>query len=251
MRRFALGIASLAFGWFAAAKVDARTSEPMPVPRLEAPPRGVAFVFAVIAVPPAPKPALDAPIGRFHMTRYYVAEEGVASDDVTIYDKRGCRPLASMTATFAHHLDVQGTGKLLDGRVVNVSGPCGCGHSPCYRVMSDKAQWGMSAISRPLKPFRSIAVDPSVVKLGSILYVAELDGLTMPGTAPWGGFVHDGCVVATDVGGGIDGMQIDFFVGKRAYKQALDARRKMKHVTVYPGGERCKKPGRNARNASI
>jgi len=190
------------------------------------------------------------------MTRYYVAEESgfarpstgggdatvLASAEpagVTVYDDRGCKPLAHLGKRFAEVLDIQGTGRLRDGRVINISGPCRCPSSPCYRTTGESARWGLNARSKPLEPFRSVAVDPKVIPLGSVLYIPELDGLTMPGQAPWGGFTHDGCVVATDVGGGIDGQHIDFFVGRLAYKKALDARRRMKHVTVYRGDTRC------------
>jgi 3D (Asp-Asp-Asp) domain-containing protein len=258
-----LGALAVAVGWGTASAVDGSrpdaevraelAAEPAP----PAPTRtALPFFYAVVPARP-PAPSKGEKLGRFFMTRYYVAEEAVLasavpSGGVTIYSKRGCRPLAQLTAGFVEVLDIQGTGKLLDGRVVNVSGHCDCPHSPCYRVMSERARWGMSASGRPLQPFRTVAVDPKVVKLGTVLYIAELDGMTMPGEAPHGGFVHDGCVRASDVGGGIDGMQVDWFVGRRAYKKALDRRGKTKHVTVYRGAERCKRPGAsNARGAGI
>lgn len=205
------------------------------------------------------------------MTRYYVVEEkgfagpktpegddgeavlaSAAPGGVTIYDDRGCKPLATLGTRFTEVLDVQGTGRLRDGRIVNVSGPCRCGHSPCYRPMGASAKWGLSALSKPLQPFRTVAVDPEVVPLGSLLYVPELDGLTMPGSPPWGGFIHDGCLDAIDVGGGIDGKHLDFFVGKFQFKKALDNRKKMKKVTVYRGEDRCVREGSKvARKAGI
>ncbi len=175
-----------------------------------------------------------------------------AAAGVTIYDDRGCRSIATLSPRFYEVLDVQGTGKLRDGRVVNVSEACGCGTSPCYRVMASSSPWGMSATMRPLQPFRTIAVDPKVIPLGSLVYIAELDGITTPGRAPWGGYVHDGCVLAADVGGGIRGMEIDFFVGRFHYKRALDAQRKMKKVTAYDGTRRCEQRGPHvARRAGI
>ena len=80
---------------------------------------------------------------------------------------------------------------------------------------SPPQQWGTAGSGRPLQPFRTVAVDPKLIKLGSLLYVPLLEGRTMPGRAPWGGFVHDGCVVADDTGGGINGKQLDLFVGAR------------------------------------
>ena len=268
--RYILCVAAVVGGWGVAWAVDGSVSE-----------TGSRLVAAVPAPEPAPA-AVHAPVnvnvpetdpellGTFRMTRYYVVEEksfkplprpddeavlasaAPRTTGVTLYDDRGCKPLATVTARFAEVLDVQGTGKLRDGRVLNVSSACRCGHSPCYRPTGKSARWGLSALSRPLEPFRSVAVDPDVVPLGSLLYIPELDGLTMPGRPPWGGFIHDGCVHAVDVGGGIDGQHIDFFVGRYQSKKALDARRKMKHVTVHRGDARCERSGSGvARKAGI
>ena len=117
-------------------------------------------------------------------------------------------------ATSPSSSSLQGTGKLRDGRVLNIWGHCTCDHKPCFKVTEN--QWGTAGTGKPLQPFRTVAVDPKVVKLGSLLYVPLLEGRTMPGRAPWGGFVHDGCVVADDTGGGIDGNQLDLFVGRKA-----------------------------------
>jgi 3D (Asp-Asp-Asp) domain-containing protein len=270
--RYILASAALVAGWLAAMAIDGAVSET----------RSTAATAAVEPVPlpvplPLPDPAAavaaeavdDGLLGTFRMTRYYVVEEkgfagpkkvdedeavlaAAAPAGVIIYDDRGCKALATLGARFAEVLDVQGTGRLRDGRVVNVSGPCRCGHSPCYRPMGAGAKWGMSALSKPLQPFRTVAVDPEVVPLGSLLYVPELDGLTMPGSPPWGGFVHDGCLHAIDVGGGIDGKHLDFFVGKFQFKKALDNRKRMKTVTVYRGADRCVREGSKvARKAGI
>jgi hypothetical protein len=125
---------------------------------------------------------------------------------VTIYAKQNCEPIAEVTREFSHQLKIQGTGKLKDGRVLNVWGHCGCGTSPCFKVIEH--QWDTAGSGRPLQPFRTVAVDPKLIKLGSLLYVPLLEGRVMPGRAPFGGFVHDGCVVADDTGGR---QQLDLF----------------------------------------
>ena len=68
--------------------------------------------------------------------------------------------------------------------MLNISGNCKCDHTPCFHV-TDK-QWGTAGTGRPLQPFRTVAVDPKVVKLGSLLYVPLLEGRTMPGRAAVG-----------------------------------------------------------------
>ena len=89
--------------------------------------------------------------------------------------------------------------------------------------------------------FRSIAVDPSVLKLGKWYYIKELDGVTMP--SPASGLLHDGCVRAMDVGGAINGKHIDFFVGYySAYQSLIDGTSTMggrESITLYDGASKC------------
>lgn len=203
------------------------------------------------------------PLGDFNITFFYVvseeehpvraqpANEEVSpepADLATLYstDGRGsCAPIADVTPAFARQLAIQGTGKLSDGRVVNIWGACSCKRSPCFKVSS--TTWGTGGSGRQLRPFRSVAVDPRVIPLGSKLYVPLLDGKRMPGRPPWGGFVHDGCVSADDVGGGIKGTQLDLFVGRRGWFLGITkhegAHEWARQVPVFDGAKRCaKKP---------
>jgi 3D (Asp-Asp-Asp) domain-containing protein len=178
-----------------------------------------------------------------------------AQATVTIYEGKTCRPLADVTRAFAGQLALQGTGKLKDGRTLNVWGNCGCGYSPCFKMTETK--WGTAGTGRGLQPFRTVAVDRNRIKLGSLLYVPQLEGKTMPGRAPWGGFVHDGCVVADDTGGGIKGNQLDLFVGRRAYVDALSGKggshKWARNIPIYDGSKICMRKGRKVgrKTASI
>ena len=228
---------------------------------------------AEVAVIVPAKPAVDEgpkKLGLFNITFYYVigeeeviakAKAKAANDNagedtelaavtppemVTIYAKNQCEPIAEVSREFAHQLRVQGTGKLKDGRVLNVWGHCSCETSPCYKVIEH--QWGTAGSGRPLQPFRTVAVDPKLIKLGSLLYVPLLEGRVMPGRAPWGGFVHDGCVVADDTGGGIKGEQLDLFVGKKGWFLGMSGSRGShawaRHVPVFDGAKICERKGR-------
>lgn len=170
----------------------------------------------------------------------------VPPDLVTLYTAGGCEAVAEVTKDFASELELQGTGQLKDGRVLNIEGHCRCEKSPCFKVT--EAKWGTAGTGRPLQPFRTVAVDPKVIKLGSLLYVPLLEGRTMPGRAPWGGFVHDGCVVADDTGGGIDGNQLDLFVGRKGYYLGISgtggSHSWARHVPVFDGGKICERKGR-------
>ncbi|HUJ59969.1 MAG TPA: 3D domain-containing protein [Kofleriaceae bacterium] len=220
---------------------------------------------ATVAQPPERS---DDPkqIGQFTVTFYYVIGEEevgarpVAANDnddaelaatdgnqVTLFEADRCTPIADVSQEFATQLAIQGTGKLRDGRVLNIWGHCKCGHSPCFKVTAN--QWGTSGSGKPLQPFRTVAVDPKVVKLGSLLYVPLLDGRTMPGRPPWGGYVHDGCVVADDTGGHIDGNRLDLFVGRKGYFLGLSGSGSShawaRHVPVYDGSTICERKGRH------
>jgi 3D (Asp-Asp-Asp) domain-containing protein len=113
--------------------------------------------------------------------------------------------------------------------------------------MSDYYNWGMgvpspvTGKSYKLRPFRSIAVDPAVLKIGKWYYVKQLDGVTMP--SPVSGLVHDGCVRAVDEGYGIFGRHIDFFAGmESAYEKLVNGSSTIggrETVTVYDGSVKC------------
>jgi 3D (Asp-Asp-Asp) domain-containing protein len=235
-------------------------------------------IVAAAATPKAYEAPAPVALGQFQMTFYYLIVEGevhsrhkpsgVAAaladdatlaavapatpdpddDRVTIYEGKSCASLAEVSRRYAAELTLQGSGQLNDGRVLNVWGNCSCPRSPCFQVTAgDQSKWGLAGTGRALSPFRTVAVDPKVVPLGTLLYIPELDGLRMPGRAPIGGFIHDGCVVADDTGGGVKGKQVDLFVGRKAYWQGL-ARRGgshawARHITIYPGAGKCTRAG--------
>jgi 3D (Asp-Asp-Asp) domain-containing protein len=238
-------------------------------PTLPPPPHVAAAEPKIIAAEPVELVEQPKLIGQFGITFYYVVGEDevlpkpVAANDnasadtelaaiappVTLYSGDGkCDPIAEVSHEFASQLALQGTGKLRDGRVLNIWGNCQCGHSPCFKVTEN--QWGSSGSGRPLQPFRTVAVDPKVIKIGSLLYVPLLEGRLMPGRAPWGGFVHDGCVVADDTGGHIDGNQLDLFVARKAYYVGLGSSGSQtshawaRHVDVFDGKGKCERKGR-------
>jgi 3D (Asp-Asp-Asp) domain-containing protein len=90
--------------------------------------------------------------------------------------------------------------------------------------------------SRPLVPFRSIAVDKTFIPYGSKVYIPEFDGVQMPSSY---GFVHDGCFEADDTGGGIVGAHVDFFAAEKQNYLTLDGMLKLSQVTTYVMSPRC------------
>jgi len=149
--------------------------------------------------------------------------------------------LATVPSAFDSALKVEGTGRFTDGGFVNYSGSCSCPPSTtrCYTLLGPSYPWGQGVLGYALVPFRSIAVDHTVIPYGTTLYVPELDGITMPGDAPWGAFIHDGCVKAVDTGGAIVGQHIDWFAALKSCYLTLDGALGLTSVTVRLGGARC------------
>jgi 3D (Asp-Asp-Asp) domain-containing protein len=180
-------------------------------------------------------------MGEFKLTYYWMAREREESGAThVLYSHKACTPLATVGPHFLSRLQTEGTGQLRDGRVVNTSGPCACPGAQCYFIVARHKKWGVGVGRKPLSPFRTVAVDPAMVEIGTMLYIPELDGLTMPGRE---GFVHDGCVIAGDRGHGIDGNQLDFFVAQRGNYNLLNGRHNLKKVTVFEGSIRCHRKG--------
>jgi 3D (Asp-Asp-Asp) domain-containing protein len=184
--------------------------------------------------------AAGASLGLFDFTYYWLALESDASGPAnTNLSDDACNVLATVSAEFADSLTLEGSGKLNDGRVLNYFGSCSCPSSPCFFEVPPDKPWGVGTENRTLVPFRSVAVDRNVIAIGTSLYVSELDGLLMPGDPPTGGFVHDGCLLADDVGGAIGGQRIDFFSGLRTSYVALISSFPGMNVDVRAGGQRC------------
>jgi 3D (Asp-Asp-Asp) domain-containing protein len=186
-------------------------------------------------VVPLPEPEPGDPgarLGRYRLTYYWIARQ-LEGDrgGVALRDRRG-RVIARVSRRFARRLRMQGTGVLTDGRLINIAGGCRKTRR-CYTILGDDTPFGIGARGRALEPFRSVAAPPHL-RIGSVLYIPELDGREIPST----GEVHDGCVIADDRGGGIRGRQLDLFALRRANYKAFHGR-DLVRVTVHRGGDRC------------
>lgn len=79
-----------------------------------------------------------------------------------------------------------------------------------YEVTQHK--YGTGAKGLKLVPFRTLAVDPTLIPLRTVLFIPDAVGtaLVLPdGTKA----THDGYFFAGDTGGGIKGQQVDMFTG--------------------------------------
>lgn len=188
-------------------------------------------------------------VGSFINTYYYLAEEGAHTGEATepLYD-RDCNPVATVSSSFANAACIEGSARLDDGRVINYATSCSCGGpcSFCWAVMNPATHpWGMGSRGNALEPLRSWAVDIDVIPHGTSVYVEEWDGLEIPSLDGLGGFVHDGCFRADDVGGGINGNHVDIFAGSRSLWQALENIFPTRTTfNVYRDSPRCASPSR-------
>jgi 3D (Asp-Asp-Asp) domain-containing protein len=110
-----------------------------------------------------------------------------------------------VTTSFKRQLDIEGSARLRDGRIVNFDQKID--GSWRYMVARD-APFGLGLDGYKLIPYRTLAVDPKVIRPGTVLYIPALDGVRLPS-----GEIHDGFFFAHDEGQGIEGNRIDVFVG--------------------------------------
>lgn len=176
--------------------------------------------------------------GGYSMSCYWLAwESEYASEpyDVDIYTRQGFR-IGRFPRAYIFELKMEGSGILRDGRVINYDGACSYGIGTCFTQLDPREHpLGQGGQRRVLTPFKSVAVDPRFVPLGTTLYLPELRGLVLPN-----GTTHDGCVRADDTGGNIRRRELDFFVESYDnYKLLEDRLWNDHHVTPHIEEPRC------------
>jgi 3D (Asp-Asp-Asp) domain-containing protein len=185
----------------------------------------------------------------FELTYYDFPVEGAGKRDSVIYDA-ACKPIAEVTTTFHDQVCVQGSGRLASGGTVSfaVRG-CSCaaecprtGQHICFeRLDPVRFPNGRGAMGRAITPLYTVAVDPTVIPLGTRLFIPELVGLPRADGAG-----HDGCFVAEDRGLRVLGHKIDVFTGDAATTAMWRARvAPRREVHVLLRDPRC--GGRSAR----
>ena len=166
------------------------------------------------------------PGGTLFTTFYTIADESLHEGNKSerLVEADSGNLIAMVTKSFRDDLDLEGTGELRDGRILNVAvqGPNGWS----YKILPPNT-YGLGVSGHYLYPFRSAAVDYEwlcreaklgdcsggravVTKrfAGTLLFMPKLQGLTLPN-----GAVHDGYICAKDIGGAILNDRIDLFVG--------------------------------------
>ena len=146
-------------------------------------------------------------IARLRNTYYYLVPESdfeqYLPQDVPIRTLDGT-VLALVSRSFRRAMDMEGTGRLRDGRVVNYAGVID--HE--IRYAETIHPWGRGVGNCPLVPYHTIAVDRTRIPLGTVVYIDETAGKLLPD-----GSFHDGIWRAEDVGGAIQKDRVNLFTG--------------------------------------
>lgn len=149
-------------------------------------------------------------IGKLGPSFYWIALEENSTGDKTekVLDVKG-KTLARVSKDFLRHLKLEGTGRLKNGKLLNFADwhikPDGTKEIR-FRYCGKDAPYGYGYANRKLRAFKSVAVDPEVVPLDSILFIPQARGAVLPD-----GTIHDGYFEAIDVGTAIINRRIDVF----------------------------------------
>ena len=167
----------------------------------------------------APPAGQVDPTATFRNTYYDFPQETAAAPGApteTIYDA-DCKPIQRVSRIFHDQVCVQGSGKVATGRVVSFAKrdcPCAAtcprtGQKICFESLDPaRFPYGRGALGKPITPLHTVAVDPDVIPLGTVLYIPEFHGLRdLEGKA------HDGCFVAEDRGLRVVGQHVDIYTG--------------------------------------
>lgn len=161
-------------------------------------------------------------LGSFKNTYYDFPSESDYSGELTpLYDAQ-CKSKVSVPKGFFESLCVQGSGLLSSGNPVSFNRrDCDCapvcprtGQKICFDVLDmSRFPWGRGATGQPITPLLTVAVDSTIVPLGTSLYIPEFDGLPRD---PDRHAAHDGCFIAQDRGLRVQGQHVDIFTGQAA-----------------------------------
>lgn len=174
------------------------------------------LALAALGTCPARAEMDEAAALRLRNTWYYLVPESefAGQPKTDVLTNRAGEVLARVSPAYRKAIDIEGSGVLDDGRVLNFAAVMG--GVIRYRVTQNPHGDGVGTC--PLVAFESVAIDPTVVPLGSTIQIAETVGMVLPD-----GRRHDGIWKAVDVGGAIKKDRIDLFVGHgKASGQVLE-----------------------------
>jgi 3D (Asp-Asp-Asp) domain-containing protein len=198
------------------------------------------------ALRPKNAPLAGKVLGTFRNTYYdFPSEADGTGEGVTLRDAK-CGAIGEVPRSFYEAVCVQGSGILKTGRPVSFARrDCECAEvcpktsqKICFESLDPlKYPWGRGALGTPIMPLLTVAVDDTVVPMGTAIYIPEFDGLPIDAAKS---AVHDGCFIAQDRGLRVKGPHVDVFTGTHAttelWNRLVPSNR---GVTVVVGNPRC------------
>lgn len=201
---------------------------------------------------PGERESAEAPgggrlVGVFRNTYYDFPSEGAASGDTQLVSlmNASCTEIAKVPRAFHDAVCVQGSGALRRGGTVSFAKrDCPCaevcprtGQRICFDALDPAAYpHGRGAAGKPIAPLRTVAADTNVLPMGTVIFVPELEGVTVAE----GGDASDGCFVVEDRGLRVQGEHIDVFTGSPASTALVNGRVPSNSgVHVYVEAPRC------------
>src|SRR5262245_25448437 len=154
-------------------------------------------------VPPGFRPLGDFEYG-FYRILDEASEEWRREERTETLRTRDGHVIARVGARFRRQLDIEGSARLRDGRIVSVEDQV---DGRWRFLVVEHAPFGVGAPGYQLVPYRTVAVDPRRIKLGTVLFIPALVGVRLPS-----GEFHDGFCFAHDTHEGA-GDSITVFAG--------------------------------------
>lgn len=140
-----------------------------------------------------------------------LADANEKSLGVMLSEEEFCHAAVQGSVRIGAHVynyDKQGTRALADCSKYRSDMP----HAPFVRFQKSDSSFGEGEQDFWLVPYRSVAVDPKFIAIGTALYIPEARGTVI--ALPDGRkLAHDGYFFASDSGYGVDGNHIDVFNG--------------------------------------
>lgn len=145
--------------------------------------------------------------GKFKVTYYWAVEAGEypQKGTVPIYLADGSL-LGRFAESFVAAFKTESAAELPDGRKIS------------YLKKMNRAKLVdrfLGTRGYTLTDLKSIAVDPRVIPIGSVVYIPQAENVVIDGKR------HNGIFYAHDIGSAIRGKHIDIFVGKRSLMSAF------------------------------
>jgi 3D (Asp-Asp-Asp) domain-containing protein len=142
-------------------------------------------------------------LGQFRITFYWLVEEDNYQGKKTnpLYTPDG-NLVGRFTSQFIKDFHIESCAMLSDGRIISYLK----GSNHCQLV-----DMPIGANGYTLTELKSVAVDPSVIPIGSAIFIGDAADVSISDS-----LVHDGVFYAQDVGSAIKGNRIDVYLGPKS-----------------------------------